>query len=59
MLVDRIEAEALCGVTPQQFDRLVKTGRVENCVLLGIRDLYRSAQCREIAAERTGQRAAA
>jgi hypothetical protein len=59
VLVDRAEAQALCGVSSQQFDRLVRTGRLENCVLVGIRDLYRSAQCREIAAERTGQRAAA
>jgi hypothetical protein len=49
VLVDRSAAQALCGVSPQQFDRLVRTGRVENCVLVGIRDLYRSAQCREIA----------
>jgi hypothetical protein len=55
VLVDRTEAQALCGTSPKEFDRLVRTGRVDNCVLVGDRELYRSAQCREVA----GQRAAA
>ena len=50
VLVDRTEAQALCGVSPKQFDRLVRTGRLENCVVVGDRELYRSAQCREMAA---------
>jgi hypothetical protein len=50
VLVDRSAALALCGVSPKQFDRLIRAGRVENCVVVGDRELYRSAQCREIAA---------
>jgi hypothetical protein len=51
VLVDCTAAQALCGVSPKEFDRLVRTGRLENCVLVGDRELYRSSQCRE-AAER-------
>jgi hypothetical protein len=54
VLVDRAEAQALCGVSPKEFDRLVRTRRLENCVLVGDRELYRAAQCRETAA--TGQK---
>jgi hypothetical protein len=52
VLVNRAEAQALCGVSLQQFDRLVRSGRLENCVLAGDRELYRTAQCREIVAGR-------
>jgi hypothetical protein len=50
VLVDRIAAQALCGVSPKEFDRLVRTGCLENCVVVGDHELYRSAQCREMAA---------
>jgi len=55
VLVDRAEAQALCRVSPQQFDRLVRIGCVENCVVVGDRELYRSAQCREAAAEQSSR----
>jgi hypothetical protein len=59
VLVDRDEAQALCGVGPQQFDRLVRAGRLENCAVVGSRELYRSAQCRAITEKPTRQRGAA
>ena len=59
VFVDRDEAQALCGVSQQQFDRLVRAGRLENCVVVGSRELYRSAQCHEIAEKPTRQRGAA
>jgi hypothetical protein len=49
VLVARIEAQALCGVSPQRFNQLVTTGRLENCIVVGEHELYRSDQCREIA----------
>jgi hypothetical protein len=54
VLVNRAEAQALCG-SPRQFNRLVRTKRLENCVLVGGRELYRSAQCLAV----VGQRSAA
>jgi hypothetical protein len=53
VLVNRAEAQSLCGVTPSQFDRLVRSGRLENFVMAGPGKLYRSAQCLAIAAKRS------
>jgi hypothetical protein len=52
VLIARSEAQALCGVSPRQFNRFIRTGRLQNCVVVGDRELYRSAQCHAIAAER-------
>jgi hypothetical protein len=52
VLVNQSEAQTLCGVSPRQFARLIRLGRLENAVMVGDRELYRSAQCRDIAAER-------
>jgi hypothetical protein len=57
-LVDRAEAQALCGST-RQFNKLVRTGRLESCVVVGNRELYRSSQCLAVAATKRPQRAAA
>jgi hypothetical protein len=45
VLVERDEAMEIAGTTPAQFAKLIKQGRLDNCVMYSDRELFSSVQC--------------